>query len=349
MRKTFLALSVLLFLSIPSHAASFDCAKAATPQEKAICATPDLSAADDEMAAAYKAWLAAAPGDWAAGIRDDQKSWLRLRTSTCPADRGSFTIEDCLHQFYKERIDELGLRVRAFAGVTFVSRAITLTKRDEPGSVPTWTSELTPGFGTFEATWPQVVSTAPQWVAWNSAVVAAAIKTAAPNAKPPARSWNDLVEPAVDQAVTVTVDFFNGQLISASIVNDYNGHGAHPTENSSWFYWLLDKQRELKAEDIFVPNSGWDTWMMQRLDAYLHKTLDSESQGDYQSWFPQGQAQKTLLGIVSNPEGWQLNGRGLTLVFQPYEVAGYARTPEPLTIPWSELKPYLQHGFAMLQ
>ena len=35
-------------------AASFNCAKAVTPQEKAICASPELSEADDRMAAQYR-------------------------------------------------------------------------------------------------------------------------------------------------------------------------------------------------------------------------------------------------------------------------------------------------------
>ena len=66
MRKTHLALGLPFLLCVLAHAASFDCTKAKTAQEKAICGTPALSAADDQMAAAYKAWLAAAQPAWAA-------------------------------------------------------------------------------------------------------------------------------------------------------------------------------------------------------------------------------------------------------------------------------------------
>ena len=59
MRIGWLALALLM--GGVAHAASFDCAKAKSPQEKAICSSPRLSAADDQLATAYKAWLSAVP------------------------------------------------------------------------------------------------------------------------------------------------------------------------------------------------------------------------------------------------------------------------------------------------
>jgi len=52
---------LFLLVNVTAYAASFDCAKATTPQEKAICASPKLSAADDQITAAYKAALAQTP------------------------------------------------------------------------------------------------------------------------------------------------------------------------------------------------------------------------------------------------------------------------------------------------
>lgn len=53
----FALLFVLAFftsLSLPAAAASFDCAKAGTPFEHAICDSPELSAADDRLAKTYQ-------------------------------------------------------------------------------------------------------------------------------------------------------------------------------------------------------------------------------------------------------------------------------------------------------
>lgn len=346
MRKTLLALALPFLLSTLAHAASFDCTKAKTAQEKAICAMPQLSAADDQMAVAYKAWLAAAQPDWAAGIRANQLAWLRERDVSCPAGND---LESCLGSVYKERIEDLQAMVQHFAGVTFVSQSITLTVPDPPGSEQIRTMEQTPGFGTLTATWPQASSTAPQWTAWNNAIVPAILQAANADEETTAKDWNSLVQPSVDRGLTFTVERANAQWISGSILDFYDGHGAHPVENSAEFYWMLGAQRALRPEDVFLPSSGWEAWMEQRLDSYLHKTLDAQSGGNYQSWFSAGEAQKTLQELVTNPANWDLDPGGFSIFFQPYQVACYACTPEPMTIPWSDLKPYLQPSFVLPQ
>jgi uncharacterized protein len=345
MRKTLLALALPFLLCTLAHAASFDCTKSKTAQEKAICGTPALSDADDQMAAAYKAWLSAAQPDWAAGIRQDQLVWLRTRDTNCPAAESSSDLGSCLSNVYKLRIEDLQGMVQHIGGVTFVSQAITLTARDTPDSAPpAGISEVTPGFGTLEAIWPQASSATPQWTAWNKAVEKAAIQavnTFTGDAKKPAQDWSGLVLPGIDDVVTVTVEGFNGKMISATVVNDYDGHGAHPTENSAQFYWMLSEQRALKPEDVFLPNSGWDTWMEKRLDTYLQQVLDSNGNDERQ--YQPGD----LPGIVTNPADWKLDPTGFSIFFQPYQVACYACTPNPMTISWTDLKPYLQPSFVL--
>jgi uncharacterized protein len=348
MRKTPMALSIPFLLCVLAHAASFDCTKAKTAQEKAICGTPALSAADDQMAAAYKAWLAAAPPDWAAGIRENQIVWLRFRDASCPAADANSPIAACLSDIYKERIQDLQGMVQHFASVTFVSQAITLTARDTPDSAPpAGASEVTPGFGTLQASWPQAISATPQWAAWNSAIVPAVTQAANADETTSAHDWNGLVQPGVDRSLAVTIDRANAQWVSVFIDDLNDGHGAHPTENSAEFYWMLGAQCALKPEDVFLPNSGWDAWMEKQLDSYLHKALDAQSSGNYQTWFPQGGAPKELQGLVTNPGDWKLEPAGFSIFFQPYQVACYACTPDPMTIPWSDLKPYLQPSFIL--
>jgi uncharacterized protein len=63
-----------------SRAASFDCAKARTPLEKAICSDPSLGAADDELNASWKSALKTFP--LPAFLRTSQQFWLK-ETATC--------------------------------------------------------------------------------------------------------------------------------------------------------------------------------------------------------------------------------------------------------------------------
>ncbi len=59
-----------------AHAASFDCGKARKPVEVAICADAQLSSADEKLAAAYRAALAANQNEWKVDIVKNQRRWL---------------------------------------------------------------------------------------------------------------------------------------------------------------------------------------------------------------------------------------------------------------------------------
>jgi uncharacterized protein len=340
---------VLLLAAIAAHATSFDCSKATTPQEKAICSSPQLSGLDDKMAAAYKYWLSAAEPEWERGIHADQQIWLHTLARRCPAGDATNPLEPCLADAYRNRIDELHGKVKRIASVVFVWRAIVLTARDEPGSNPMNVPEVTPGFGTLQASWPQASATTAAWTAWNRAVEKAVIHAAQSNQKQTAHDWKDLVQSGVDQTVSVSITTVGRQLISVSILNFVDSHGAHPNHNVAEFHWLLDKQRSLRPEDVFRADSGWAVWMQKRLGAYLHKTLDAGSNGNYQTFLQPGEMPKALHRIVTDPESWKLDRTGLSLIFQPYEVACYACTPQPMTIPWLDLKPFLNPSFEIPQ
>jgi uncharacterized protein YecT (DUF1311 family) len=67
-----------------SHdAPSFDCARAATPVEHAICDNPALSRLDGRMGKLYAQRLAVDPGE-----RQHQIDWIRARNAACGANVG---------------------------------------------------------------------------------------------------------------------------------------------------------------------------------------------------------------------------------------------------------------------
>ncbi|MCA8299569.1 lysozyme inhibitor LprI family protein [Burkholderia sp. AU30198] len=87
-----------LLLPLATYAAGFDCAKAASPTEKTICADAPLSKLDGELAAAWKKALAKG-GDTAA-LKAAQLKWLKQRDQ-CGGD------EQCLGDRYRERLASL--------------------------------------------------------------------------------------------------------------------------------------------------------------------------------------------------------------------------------------------------
>ena len=92
----------LAFAPAAAQAASFDCAKAGAPTEKAICKDPAVSKLDDQVAAAFKAAQGLWPaGNWSAYIRNEQRQWLKDRNDICKADVA------CLKQDYQRRLSFL--------------------------------------------------------------------------------------------------------------------------------------------------------------------------------------------------------------------------------------------------
>ena len=350
MRKSLLIL--LLLAGGVAHAASFDCSKAKSPQEKAICSSAKLSAADDQLAAAYKAWLAAVPPDVVPEVREEQRGWLRSLASACKSEEAASTtaLASCMLNVYPSRIKELRSKALTLSGVTFYWRSITLKTPDGPDDVdPEMRQyEVNPGFGTLSATWPQTADSTPEWKAWNVAIEAVSQQMASESngeaSKKPGGKW--VAEAGADVQITTSIGVVTPELVTAAIQIMVDGHGAHPNTNSIQFNWLLKETRVLMPKDVFRAGSGWEHFLQKRCDKYLHEQLDPNFDGkSYESFAQPGEMAKTLHGIVIEPRNWQLDGNGLTIPFQPYAVACYACTPPPVTIPWGDLKPYLLVSF----
>jgi uncharacterized protein len=91
--------TTLMCLVMPwARAAAFDCTKASTFVEKAICSDQQLSAMDDQLGRLYKGAVAGASNK--AMLKTDQEAWLSARNQCRDAD--------CLKKPYADRINVLG-------------------------------------------------------------------------------------------------------------------------------------------------------------------------------------------------------------------------------------------------
>jgi len=97
-----LLFSLAILLCASAFAASFDCIKASTPFEKAICSNPNISALDDRMMEAYKnARNASQNPDQ---LKTEQVDWIKS-ARTCGADAA------CIESSYKSRLAALGASI----------------------------------------------------------------------------------------------------------------------------------------------------------------------------------------------------------------------------------------------
>lgn len=99
-RVMFFLCALIAIFVIPSViiAASFDCSKASTKTEKAICDDPILSKLDEDMAAVYNKALKTNASD---SIRKEQRKWLKDTLGLCRGDK------ECIQKAYENRIHQL--------------------------------------------------------------------------------------------------------------------------------------------------------------------------------------------------------------------------------------------------
>jgi uncharacterized protein len=100
---TILALACLALAAgiTAADAASFDCAKAAKPDEKAICATPALSDLDVEMATLYGVRMEIPMMMGAKGAAQDEQVAFLQQRAACGSDTA------CIASAYSARIATL--------------------------------------------------------------------------------------------------------------------------------------------------------------------------------------------------------------------------------------------------
>lgn len=103
---------------------SFDCSRAVSKREKAVCADPRLSTLDRSVANAYAQSLARVPTAWKKPLRDSERTWIAYLNGICLAgdndmDAGGYS--GCLVGAYRDRIEELQKTLVSVGHVRFVS------------------------------------------------------------------------------------------------------------------------------------------------------------------------------------------------------------------------------------
>ena len=100
MRLLLTALALTLAAPLAAQAASYDCARARAPDEKAICANTALNDKDVKMSVLYDINKRTLAMGGRGALMDAQQQWLKDRRG-CGANRA------CLNRAYDRRLGEL--------------------------------------------------------------------------------------------------------------------------------------------------------------------------------------------------------------------------------------------------
>ncbi|UYN93159.1 MAG: DUF4163 domain-containing protein [Enhydrobacter sp.] len=311
-----------MLLSFPAFARqgpSFDCARASTAVERAICEDAALGRADRDLAAAYAALGGRLNGAARDHLRQDQLRWIAARNDACAHDTDGIAV--CLKNRYGARIANL----RAFAegGYPFIAE-LALHEAGRLGQVA-WS---------YDIAYPRFDGASANFAAVNARFADRARKAAA-EATPKAdagvdreQQWTyeqsfEVVRPS-PHAVTVVTGFYG-----------FSGgaHGYGATDCT-----LVDLRSGEAVGPDGVMDGAWLDEMIRLAGA------DLKAQFVDKPGFPEALERDNLAKLLAEPDRYCWRAGRLELIFNQYEVGPYAAGPYSVGIPLSILQPLLRSG-----
>lgn len=211
-----------------AEAASFDCAKAASPAEKKICADVKLSAQDSAMADAYAKLQSSLPPPLKGIVKSDQRDWIKSRDALMadPQRKGD------LPALMQERID--ALRPKRIGTLDF----LLLHGQTRPPFL------LTAGPG------QDMVN---HWARkeWGDSK-----SDDTDDVPAPPKDSDDPDDMHCSESVNYTPNLASTALLSIDKSGaTYCEGAAHPTAQGQQFNWWLERNKVLTGSDMFIDKS----------------------------------------------------------------------------------------------
>jgi len=334
MIRIVLALAALLFLAPVAQAASFDCARAATSMEKAICSSPDLSKEDETLAIAYATAIGGLSAAALDQVKAAQHGWLDYAARVCSDDArpiaGTYTADQsqCLVGTYKDRIASLETS-RMLGGYRFYPFERYLVEQDTDADSNSFNKVATKHFETVKIDGTDDLATA--FNAMTEQMRADYDASSSDGDTAFFVKGTDTLttgDTTDDIDITTTVKSVTDYRITLETTQSWYGHGAaHPNYGISYAHFLVQEKRPLKASDIFK-GDDWQktltTLVTDKVKAQLGDAYFADSESD-------------IPNFVADTSRWDFSQEGLIVQFQPYEVASYADGAVTVTIPWDQL------------
>jgi uncharacterized protein len=312
---------------------SFDCAKAATKQEKLVCADAELSRRDELLAAAYRSAREAAKAESPAEpgrVLEFQRAWLR--------DLRSCGDKECLRERYAEQMDLMNLwTAPAGQGVRLLPRRFSVQQAGcgERGQESCFS---------YRAVWFEAVR-APSGAALeriNAAIAgrvqpkggfqAEAAKRLA-EYKKSARETPGYFE---ETSCAMEVSWSGDAVLSLAILTTaMQSTAAHGSSHQS--YLNLDPRT---GEEYSLPgilNPGAEPQLTAAAEREFRRKASlppGQSLADAGYTFDGGRFRLS--------KQWGITTWGLVFYYNPYEVASYADTPGAVEVPWAAIQGLLK-------
>jgi uncharacterized protein YecT (DUF1311 family) len=325
MMRALLALAVLA--GMPASAAAFDCKKAATPSEKAICADPAALAADAAMGAAFQALLRSSPASQRPQIAGAQARWLPTRDGDCADSKGP-ELGACLARESDRRRAFLAGQPEAGPGA--------------PGKIAPWFRYEKGGKGRSEVDLELLKFVDPKSVAertFNAAVE---------------KLTSDIVQPEKDEPNpdsfaydwSMRLTYASPRFVSAHLTGYVSSGGAHPNSSTANVNVDFSLGREARFEDLFAVDEA------AKIFQFCVKSVREQKKERLGDDAPKSADDlKSLTHDVQeatrNLSAWSFGADKATIDYDPYAVGSYAEGPYVCEIPYATLRGLAKPGFPL--
>ena len=322
--------------ALNANAASFDCAKATSAEEKAICADSELSALDERLAADYGEALSKLSPESQKVFREGQKEWIKFLRAACKPTRQDLKgFPTCIKNAYEARREDftnpfqiigpfkfLRLVRYAFAPVLEQTNQAAGCGRESVGYF---------GGGYISAAFLRIDSSkTPATTKWNDLMTDEAVYGIA-------LRGNSLkkVDPCLDLYVKAEVIGASRNVISTYF---YNEDFCHDCANHSIsrdgrvLNTLLDSRKSVREYDVFNPETAWVEFLTCRAKEKLNKKQKTDDEF----------SEDVIREGVEDPHRWGLTPQGLKIFFNLYDLDGPKWVLKDVTFSWAELQPYLR-------
>ncbi len=298
---------------------SFDCAKATSPVDHAICKAPEVAKADREMAAVYAALAARLPAQARADLAKDQVRWIANRNQVCSGDAG--VVANCLKARYATRtanLRALGEGVYPFVGgqAIYSSGKVGKTRF------------------MIDISYPQFNGTAADFSAANRRYADDAGKSASDATPATDSSADNEQEWSYEQSFTLHRPGTNAVTIDLEFYG-YSG-GAHGFGGTICTLVDLRSGRLTGPDGVFVAGDQWLKVMVATVGAALRKQFVKNP------GFDDALEPATLGKMLSDASHYCWRADRLELIFNAYDVGPFSAGPYSVEISYSRLKPLLR-------
>lgn len=313
LRASCIAFLLLAFFAKPVFA--FDCGRAKTAVETAICASPELMSLNDELDAAYAAVKASLPPAERKMLLLSQRRWIARRESCSGADEG---ITPCVLRQTQDRLSLLSGRPESGPGtaVKLVAQFIV-----QDGTAKSYDLNIA------------VLSFAAPATAGEKLLNAIA-------AKELRRAKQGAHEEDTGGAIYAEEDIWSLVYASPAFISirrDFylNTGGAHGNSGSSNINLDMSTGRELALGDVLTEPSAAILTLECRRQILTEKKNRLQAAGDDE---PVTVDDGAVAEGVRNLASWSIGAREIVVGFDPYAVGSYAEGAYRCSFPTAGVK-----------